>query len=97
MKLLKIIIGIQNNSQINSFTLLIFAVQNPSACSNEIRRLVIHASTELNQGNTFIAAFFKISIRTVERILNKFNLTKDTDKLPRGGNKSTESSTCNSN
>jgi hypothetical protein len=54
-------------------------------CSNEIRRLVIHASTELNQGNTFIAAFFKISIRTVQKILNKFYLTEETDKLPRGG------------
>jgi hypothetical protein len=56
-------------------------------CSNEIRRLVIHASTELNQGNTFLAAFLKISIRTVQRILNKFHLTELTDKLPRGGKK----------
>ena len=66
-------------------------------CSNKIRQLVIHASTELNQGNTFISAFFKISSRTVQRILNKFHLTEDTDKLSRGGNKSTESSTCNQN
>jgi transposase len=56
-------------------------------CSNEIRRLVIPASVELNQGNSFIAAFYKISIKTVQRILNKFHLTEETDKLPRGGNK----------
>ncbi len=56
-------------------------------CSNEIRWLVIYASTELNQDNTFIAAFFKILIRTVQRILNKFHLTEETDKFPRGGKK----------
>jgi hypothetical protein len=56
-------------------------------CSNEIRRLVIPASVELNQGNSFIATFYKISIKTVQRILNKFHLTEETDKLPSGGNK----------
>ena len=28
-------------------------------CSNEIRRLVIHASVEMNQANSFIAALFQ--------------------------------------
>ena len=56
-------------------------------CSNEIRRLVIRASIELHQSNSFIANFFKISIKTVQRILHKFHLTEETDKLPRGGNK----------
>ena len=58
-----------------------------STCSNEIRRLVIRASVELNQSNAFIANFFKISKRTVQRILLKFHLTEETDKLPRGGKK----------
>jgi hypothetical protein len=56
-------------------------------CSNKIRRLVIRASVELNQGKSFFAVFFKISIRPVQRILNKFHLTEETDKLPSGGNK----------
>ena len=56
-------------------------------CSNEIRRLVIRASTEYNQSNSFIANLFKISLKTVQRILFKFRETEETDKLPRGGNK----------
>ena len=45
-------------------------------CSNEMRRLVIRGSTELNQSNSFIADLFKISTRTVQRILDKFHLTR---------------------
>ena len=56
-------------------------------CSNEMRRLVIRASTEYNQSNSFIANLFKILTRTVQRVLHKFHLTEETDKLPRGGNK----------
>ena len=56
-------------------------------CSNEIRRLVIRASTEYNQSNSFISNIFKISLKTVQRILFKFRETEVTDKLPRGGNK----------
>ncbi len=52
-----------------------------------MRRLVIRGSTELNQSNFFIANLFKISTRTVQRILHKFQLTEMTDKLPSGGNK----------
>jgi transposase len=56
-------------------------------CSNESRRLVVRASTEYNQSNSYISNFFKIHIRTVQRILSKFHLTEVIDKLPRGGNK----------
>ena len=45
-------------------------------CSNETRRLVIRCSTELNQSNSFIANLFEISARTVQRILDKFHLTR---------------------
>ena len=31
-------------------------------CSNEIRRLVVRASTEYNQSNSFISDIFKISL-----------------------------------
>ena len=34
-------------------------------CSNEIRRLVVRASTEYNQSNSFISNIFKISLKTV--------------------------------
>ena len=40
-------------------------------CSNEIRCLVIRASTEYNQSNSFIANLFKISLKTVQRELIK--------------------------
>ena len=52
-------------------------------CSTEIRRLVVLASMV----NSFIADNFKISSRTVQRILEKFHRSEETDKLPRGGNK----------
>ena len=42
-------------------------------CANEIRRLVVRASTEYHQSNSYIAEFFKISKRTVQRILFKFH------------------------
>jgi len=57
------------------------------SCSNEIRRLVIHASTVNHQSNTQLALTFRISKRTVQRFLLKFHSTAITDKLPRGGNK----------
>ena len=56
-------------------------------CSNEVRRLVIRSSIEYNQNNNYIANFFRISKKTVQRILSKFRETEETDKLPRGGNK----------
>ena len=39
-----------------------------SPYSNEMRRLVIRGSTELNQSNSFIANLFKISTRTVQSL-----------------------------
>ena len=56
-------------------------------CSNEIRRLVVRSSIEYNQSNSYIANFFRISKKTVQRILFKFRETEEIDKLPRGGNK----------
>ena len=56
-------------------------------CSNEIRRLVVRASVVNHQSNSFIADNYQISTRTVQRILEKFHRTEETDKLPRGGNK----------
>ena len=56
-------------------------------CANEIRRLVVRASTEYPQSNSYIAEFFKISKRTVQRILFKFHNNEEVDKLPRGGKK----------
>jgi transposase len=56
-------------------------------CSNEVRRLVVRSSIEYNQSNTYIAEYFQISKKTVQRILFKFRETEETDKLPRGGNK----------
>lgn len=56
-------------------------------CSSEVRRLVVCSSIEYNQNNSYIANYFRISKKTVERILSKFRETEETDKLPRGGNK----------
>jgi len=56
-------------------------------CSNEIRRLVVRASVVNHQSNAEIANNFRISTRTVQRILEKYHRTEQTDKLPRGGNK----------
>ena len=56
-------------------------------CSNEVRRLVVRSSIEYNQSNTYIAEYFQISKKTVQRILFKFREIEETDKLPRGGNK----------
>ena len=56
-------------------------------CANEVRRLVVRSSVEYHQSNAYIAEFFNISKRTVQRILSKFHNNEETDKLPRGGNK----------
>ena len=40
-------------------------------CANEIRRLVVHASTEYHQSNSYIAEFFKISKRTVQTVIQR--------------------------
>jgi len=38
-------------------------------CSNEIRRLVVRASTVYNQSNSFIVVFFRNSVKTVQKII----------------------------
>ena len=66
----------------------ILLVRRPNIiCSDNVRALVVRASTVQHLSTVEIAETFQLTPRTVDRILERFHLTGDFKKKKQGGYK----------